>query len=120
MRKVQNWLTMWLLSWMLLVGSCAANNDQPSANLKETPKPPVSSPINSDRELVAKELRSELPKIKKLTKIPILLPSELPPEASHETLYSYSEGSASGYDITLGTEPKCGANVCLVGVFKAK
>lgn len=111
---------MLVLPWVLLVGSCAANGGRPF-RLAATPgpQPPAPAPGPESRP-VAEELRAELPKVKRLTKVPVLLPGELPHSPGGEALYAYSEAGADEYNITLGTEPECGANACLVGTFQAR
>lgn len=80
----------------------------------------VRRPAISERAPIAAIFRSLPPRIKRKTNIPILLPSELPPVWKKYRLYSYSETEANVWKITVGTEPNCGVNVCLVGYLEAK
>ncbi len=124
MRGKRHYLFVLPLPWILLVGSCAVNGVQPVVKSSKTPEPATTAVANrtvdSGRDPVAKELRPELTKVKGLTSVPVLLPDELPHPAGDKPLYTYSEGDANEYKITLGSEPKCGANACLLGVFQAQ
>jgi hypothetical protein len=68
----------------------------------------------------ARVLRPLVSKIKKGSDVPVLLPSEFPPKWKRYKLYAYSEAEANEWKIYVGTEPVCGANVCMVGYFEAK
>ena len=69
---------------------------------------------------VAAPLQSVLGKVKKETKVPVLLPAELPHTLSKQTLYASGEGKPDGYEISLSSRPRCGANSCFVGSFEAR
>jgi hypothetical protein len=69
---------------------------------------------------VAAPLQSVLGKVKKETKVPVLLPGELPHTLSRQTLFASGEGKPDGYEISLSSRPRCGANSCFVGSFEAR
>ena len=68
---------------------------------------------------VAAPFRKVLAKIKARTKVPVLLPSGLPPSLSKQTFYASAEAKADGYEVTLSSRRRCGANSCFVGSFEA-
>ena len=80
----------------------------------------IPRPTISKRAPIAAIFRPLPRRIKRKTDIPVLLPSELPPIWKKYRLYSYSEAEANVWKITVGTEPNCGVNVCLVGYLEAK
>lgn len=68
---------------------------------------------------VAAPFRTLITKIKAGTKVPVLLPGELPSTLSKQTLYASGDAKPDGYDISLSSRPRCGANSCFVGSFEA-
>ena len=52
--------------------------------------------------------------------MPVLLPSALPSTLAKVRLYGFASATRSGYDVTLASRPRCGANACFVGSFSAK
>jgi hypothetical protein len=78
----------------------------------------MPSAIAQEQKSVAPLLQEVLPQLRQLTRLPILLPSELPPE----TEQLYVEGSASelSYDIEIAYDaPDCSGSACMVGSFSA-
>ncbi len=78
------------------------------------------APVAAQSSTLAPKLNKILPKIKRQTRVPILLPSNLQLPAS-PTVYVEGEGNKNGYDINLGFAPNCGgATVCKLGSISAK
>jgi hypothetical protein len=126
--KEQHWLLILILFCCPVVGSCNADSSESSVRLQQSPQPlatvrepQASATQTTDLKVdpVAKELRSALLQVNRKTKVPVLLPSKLPLKVDKEPLYAHSESEVDSYGITLGTEPDCGVNACLVGIFQA-
>lgn len=63
---------------------------------------------------------AQLPKVKKRTTVPVLLPQTLPNAATYK-LYPASSATPNSYDLSLEASPKCGgADSCFVAMFAAK
>ncbi|WP_354699891.1 hypothetical protein DSM112329_00149 [Paraconexibacter sp. AEG42_29] len=76
------------------------------------------TPVTPDP--VAPALTSTLKQLKAKTKLPVLLPSELPVfREGKKPLYPTIGADAKSYAVTLGLVPDCGANVCSVGYLYA-
>lgn len=80
---------------------------------------PVAAVAASTGEPVAPVLRSSLPKLKRGTRVPILLPSELPATLNRVRIYAFSDARPGSWAVTLSSRPRCGANACFVGSFMA-
>jgi hypothetical protein len=90
----------WLLIFFLFLGVAAPQAQQ---------SPDLPAP-----------LAAVLPELKAKTKVPILLPTHLPPLAE-DTIYAHVEADADGYTIRLESDPDCdGANACFLGMLRAK
>lgn len=76
--------------------------------------------IEATSSQVAQAFRSILPQIKKQTRVPVLLPGELPSALARRNIYAKGKGTPEGYEITLTSRPDCGANSCFIGSFEAK
>jgi hypothetical protein len=67
---------------------------------------------------------SVLPELERRTRVPILLPSELPRlllERSNSFYLHLENADANSYSISILTDPNCrGANVCFLGSFSAE
>ena len=59
---------------------------------------------------VAVEFQEILPKIKKQTQLPILLPSELLITGTDRKIYVEGKGTSNSYEITLAFTPNCTGN----------
>lgn len=67
-----------------------------------------------------KTFSTQLPKVKKVTAVPILLPRALPLVGTYK-VYSSSSATQNSYDLSLEASPKCGgADSCFVAMFAAK
>ncbi|HEY9694857.1 MAG TPA: hypothetical protein V6D15_21870 [Oculatellaceae cyanobacterium] len=78
------------------------------------------APVAAQSSTLAPKLNKILPKIKRQTRVPILLPSNLQLPAS-PTVYVEGAGNKNGYDIYLSFTPNCqNANVCTLGFIGAK
>ena len=67
-----------------------------------------------------KTFSAQLPKVKKATTVPILLPRILPNAATYK-LYPSTSATRNSYDLSLEASPKCGgADSCFVAMFAAK
>jgi|GEM_PF-1215037 len=64
----------------------------------------------------APEFRAELARIRRLTRVPILLPDYLP-DSVHRPLYVTAGGLNGSYGFSLASMPRCGANACTIGEF---
>src|SRR5206468_6185627 len=70
-------------------------------------------------ETLVGQLHSAAFQVKQKTTIPVLLPDKIPP-LRQSKLYVENEADRDMYNITVGTEPHCGVNACLVAVFRAE
>jgi hypothetical protein len=62
--------------------------------------------------------KTVLPKVKRQTKIAVLLPATLPTAGPSPKLYSTGAGSAKGFDLELAGAPSCGgADACFLASF---
>lgn len=67
-----------------------------------------------------KTFSTQLPKVKKATTVPILLPRTLPLVGTYK-VYPSSSATQNSYDLSLEASPKCGgADSCFVAMFAAK
>src|SRR6266550_4759611 len=74
--------------------------------------------LKSARE--ASVFRSVLPKVKRDTKVPVLLPSKLPSTIKEQKIKIVDgEGTENGYEVSLYYDEGCG-NACFAGFFSAK
>jgi hypothetical protein len=64
----------------------------------------------------APEFRAELARVRRLTRVPILLPSYLP-DALDRPLYVKGGGMAEAYGFSITSIPRCAANACSIGEF---
>lgn len=69
---------------------------------------------------VAVEFQEILPKIKKQTQLPILLPSELLITGTDRKNYVEGKGTSNSYEITLAFTPNCTGNACSIGYISAQ
>jgi len=69
---------------------------------------------------VAVEFQEILPKIKKQTQLPILLPSELLITGTDRKIYVEGKGTSNSYEITLAFTPNCTGNACSIGYISAQ
>jgi hypothetical protein len=74
------------------------------------------SAIAQSQQPVAPLLQEVLPQLQ-ITQLPILLPSELPPDT--EQLYVGGSADESSYNIWIGYTPDCSGSYCFVGNFIA-
>lgn len=75
----------------------------------------------SSRKQLPTVLRSVLPQIKRKTKVPIFLPSQLPSTLTNgQRIYASSSAKSTGYRISIGTVPNCNAEACYVGFIIAE
>jgi hypothetical protein len=66
------------------------------------------------------QLAPVVSELKTNTKVPILLPSQLPALAQ-EKVYAHAKAEADSYTIRLESDPDCdGANACFLGILSAK
>ena len=64
--------------------------------------------------------RTVLPKVKRQTKVTVLLPATLPTAGPSPKLYATGAGSAKGSDLELAGAPSCaGADACFIASFVA-
>jgi hypothetical protein len=76
-----------------------------------------AQPTASSSSLPAREFRSELAKVRRQTRVPILLPDALP-DTVDRPLYVTAGGVADSYGFSLAAIPRCGgANACRIGDF---
>ena len=75
------------------------------------------SAIAQSQQPVAPLLQEVLHQLRQITQLPILLPSELPPDT--EQLYVAGSADESSYNIGVGYTPDCSGNYCFVGSFIA-
>ncbi|MBW4548772.1 MAG: hypothetical protein KME25_30855 [Symplocastrum torsivum CPER-KK1] len=73
--------------------------------------------IAQEQNPVAPILQEVLPQLRQMSQLPILLPSELPPET--ERLYVGGSAGESSYNIEIGYTPDCSGSACMVGSFSA-
>ena len=69
-----------------------------------------------------KAFRTQLPKVRHATSVPILLPRTMP-LGGRESFHVYATGGATrrGWDLELAAAPRCGgANACFIASFVAK
>jgi hypothetical protein len=71
--------------------------------------------IAQSQQPVAPLLQEVLPQLRQITQLPILLPSELPPDT--EQLYVGGSADESSYNIWIGYTPDCSGSYCFVGSF---
>jgi tetratricopeptide (TPR) repeat protein len=80
--------------------------------------------ILQNNQILAQEahvFRTTIQSLKKVTDIPIRLPSQLPISLTQQRLYLRSQGNTNSYSIVLESHPQCaGTNACYVGSFSAK
>ena len=69
---------------------------------------------------VAAEFNDILPKIKKQTPVPILLPTQLLITGTDNKIYVDGKGTSNGYEITLAFEQNCNTNACSIGYINAE
>jgi len=79
-----------------------------------------SQPPAPERPQVAEPLRGVVGQIKHQTRVPIILPSVLPPTVQQQRIYVSGTATVDGYQITLTSSPQCGANSCFIGSFEAE
>jgi hypothetical protein len=78
----------------------------------------TSRPATSAASLPAPEFRAELAKVKRQTRVPVLLPDALP-GALDRPLFVTASGIADSYGFSLALSRRCGgANACTVGNFE--
>ena len=78
------------------------------------------APVAAQSSTLAPKLRPILPKIKRQTRVPILLPSNLQLPSS-PPVYVEGEGNKDSYNIYLSVTPKCqNATACTLGFIGAK
>ena len=65
--------------------------------------------------------RKELPRVKRATRVPILLPGRLLLAGKAPKLYADGGGQRGGWVLVLAGAPRCGgANACFIASFEAK
>lgn len=81
----------------------------------------VASVLSAQQAAEAPDALAQLiPELKSQTKVPILLPQQLPALAEKD-YYAHAKGDAEGYTIRLESDPDCdGANACFLGMLRAK
>lgn len=104
----------------------AGGTQQPAAaspTVNATPPSAAASPSPvgaAEAAPVAALFRPVLSQLKSETRVPVLLPGELPPALAERKVYLDSFGKPEEYSITLTSRPDCGANACTIGYFEAK
>jgi hypothetical protein len=73
--------------------------------------------IAQEQKPVAPLLQEVVPQLRQTTTLPILLPSELPPDS--QTLYVQAGGEGPSYYVEIGYTPNCSGNACFLGTFMA-
>lgn len=73
--------------------------------------------IAQQQKPLAPILQGVLPQLRQMTRLPILLPSELPPTT--EQLYVGASAEESSYSLEIGYQPGCSGNACMAGSFFA-
>jgi hypothetical protein len=64
---------------------------------------------------------AQLPKLHRMTTVPILLPRELPVLARPRHVYATGSATRNSFDLELGAVPRCGgANACFVAAFQGR
>ncbi|AFY99134.1 hypothetical protein [Calothrix sp. PCC 6303] len=93
---------------------------QPSTPVKPVPKPtnspkPVPKPLPPIKANPV--FQAVVPQIRKVTKIPVLLPKEIPTSEGESQLYATVQGAtAQKYQVILGYVPDCnGGTACRYG-----
>jgi hypothetical protein len=81
----------------------------------------MSRPLEShERAPAARVFRRVLGKLKRETKVPILLPARLPRTVKESDIHIVQgDGKPDGYEVTLSYKPDCG-DACVAGWFEAK
>lgn len=69
--------------------------------------------IAQEQQPVAPLLKEVLPELRKMTRLPILLPTELPP--TEEQLYVGGSAGEQSYNLKIGYTPDCSGSACMVG-----
>lgn len=69
----------------------------------------------------AQIFRATVQSLKKVTNVPVRLPSQLPNSVTRQRLYVSSQANANGYSVLLESHPQCArTNACYVGSFHAQ
>lgn len=110
-----------VLTLFFLVGS-SYFHDVAQASVKNKPQVIAKEQVNSKTTQPHPVFKSILPKLKKNTKIRILLPNYIPGLEGESPLYAIIETvNKNKYDILLGFSPDCtGGTACRFGMISAE
>ena len=110
-----------------LCGALAAAAAAPAAPAPAAPAPAAPAAAASKRSAVrtiapARALAKQVARIKRHTRVPVLLPDRVRIEVPHRHgIEAKWTSNASGWTLSLGIGPRCGgANACFVGSFSAE
>jgi hypothetical protein len=114
-----------LLALFFLVSSSISSsyfNDVAQASVKNKPQVIAKQQVNSKTAQPHPVFKSIIPKLKKNTKIKILLPNYIPGLEGENPLYAIIETATKDkYDILLGFSPDCsGGTACRFGMISGE